>query len=262
MNSATVRASEDTIHMLMLGDCTLATSYLPAHLKNETLLAGLLARAYPRDRIAIANEGLDGESVAGFLRRYDRTFARHPDPTYVFLRYGVQDRRKYGVEGFRLRMEEICDRLREDFPWVRLVLETGIYVDYPAHYEFDRNAVLQPLYDVIRELGAREGLPVVDIYERMRRETEQGNWDLRVRGYGVVDEEIPVLGAGLDQLYGHDVRWFTNIHPNPAGIAVIADEEARVLQATWPETLQVACQVLEFGGCFHHSGDKAISSAN
>lgn len=226
------------IQILMLGDCTLATSYLPAHLKNETVLRHTLSQAYPHEPINVTNEGLDGESVAGFLRRYRRTFARLPRPDYVFIRFGVQDRRKYGVEGFRERLTEICDRLRHDFPAARIVLETGIYVDYPLHYEFDRNAVLQPLYDVIREVGQRHKLPVVDIYQRMKRETEQGNWDLRVRGYGVVDEEIPVLGAGLDPLHGHDVRWFTNIHPNPAGIRVIADEEARVVKQHCPHSLR------------------------
>jgi acyl-CoA thioesterase-1 len=223
----------------MLGDCTLATSYLPIHLKNEAVLLRMLKSRYPGQAFAIVNEGLEGEPLAGCLRRYERTFARHPAPDYVFLRYGVQDRRKYGVKEFRRRLVEICARLRHDFPWVRIVLETGIYVDYPDHYEFDRNAVLQPLYDVIREVGRRDGLPVVDIYERMKRETERGNWDLRARGYGVVDDDIPVLGAGQDHLHGHDVRWFTNIHPNAAGIAVIADEEARVLAARWPDSLRV-----------------------
>ncbi len=228
----------------MIGDCTLATTYLPGDLRNETRLDALLRERYPHDTILVTNEGLDGESVAGFLRRYNRTLARYPKPDYVFIRYGVQDRRKYGVDGFAQRLKEICHRLRHDFPLIRIVLETGVYVDYPAHYEFDRNAVLQPLYDVIRRLGHMEGMPVVDIYERMCRETAQGNWDLRVRGYGVVDDEIPVLGSGQDHLHGHDVRWFTNIHPNPAGIAVIADEEARVLATHWPETLRVETPVL------------------
>ena len=227
------------VHILMLGDCTLATSYLPPQLRNETLLREALQRRYPAETFTVTNEGLDGESVAGFLRRYRPTLARHPDPDYVFIRYGVNDRRRDGPDAFRQRLVEMCARLRGDFPWVRIVLETGIFVDYPRHYEFDRNKVLQPIYDEIRRLGAREGFPVVDIYGRMKHETERGNWDLRVRGYGVVDEDIPVLGAGQDHLWGHDVRWFTNIHPNPAGIAVIADEEARVLAAHWPETLHV-----------------------
>ena len=227
-----------TVHLLMIGDCTLATTYLPHRYKNETVLQSLLAAAYPADDCVVTNEGLEGESVAQFLRRYDRTFRRNERPDYVLVRYGVNDRKLYGVDGFREQLNTLCRRLRSDFPEARLVLETGMYVDYPAHYEFDRNPLLQPIYDVVRELGQRYGAPVVDIYQRMRRETERGNWDLRVRGYGVVDDEIPVLGAGQDHLHSGDVRWWTNIHPNPAGVAVIADEELQVLRRHWPHTLQ------------------------
>jgi lysophospholipase L1-like esterase len=225
--------------IVMLGDCTLATTYLPAAFKNETRLAHALTARYPHDRIEVINEGLDGESVQDFLRRYPRVVRRVGTPDYVIVRYGVQDRRRYGVAGFRHQLQALCDRFRTDFPHVRIVLETGIYVDYPAHYEFDRNRVLQPLYNVIRELGRQYSFPVVDIYERMARETTNGNWDLRVRGYGIVDDEIPVLGAGQDHLHVGDVRWFTNIHPNPQGIDVIVDEEVRVFGEHWPVSLRI-----------------------
>lgn len=227
-----------SVHILMIGDCTLATSYLPPRHKNERLLHEKLRSLYPADDIAVTNEGLDGETVAQFLRRYERTLARNAPPDYVIMRYGVNDRKAYGVDGFRDRLHELCDRLHTDLPRARLLLETGMFVDYPAHYEFDRNRVLQPIYEVVRALGQARGWPVVDLYARMERETQQGNWDLRVRGYGVVDEEIPVLGAGQDHLHAGDVRWWTNIHPNPNGMAVIADEEARVLKQHWPETLR------------------------
>ncbi len=227
-----------TINILMIGDCTLATTYLPPRYKNEQALTAKLRERYPDDPCVVTNEGLDGESVGKFLKRYDRTFRRYAEPDYLLIRYGVNDRREYGVEGFRECMIQLCERLRADFRRTRILLETGIYVDYPAHYEFDRNSVLQPIYDVIRQLGQHYAMPVVDVYERMKRETEQGNWDLRVRGYGVVDEEIPVLGAGQDHLHIGDVRWWTNIHPNPAGVTVIADEEAEVMQRHWPDTLR------------------------
>jgi lysophospholipase L1-like esterase len=227
-----------TVNLLMIGDCTLATSYLPPRLKNERVLQALLAEHYPDDECVVINEGLDGETIAQFLKRYDRTFARNPQPDYVVVRYGVNDRRAYGVDGFRERLIELCERLRSDFPHARLLLETGMYVDYPAHYEWDRNPILQPIYNVVREYGQQQGYPVIDIYDRMERETRSGNWDLRVRGYGVVDDEIPVLGAGQDHLHEGDVRWWTNIHPNPIGIRVIADEEVQVLKRHWPETLR------------------------
>jgi lysophospholipase L1-like esterase len=234
----------DPIQIVMLGDCTLATSYLPTHLTNETRLAEALERHFPGECFSITNEGLDGEAVSGFLRRYERTMARYPRVDYLLIRYGVNDRRRDGVEGFRTTLRTLVDRLRSDYPSARLVLETGMFVDYPAHYAWDRNARVQPIYDVVRELGANYNLPVVDIYERMKAETEAGNWDLRVRGYGVVDDHIPVLGSSQDHLYGDDVYWFTNIHPNPAGIAVIADEEARVMARHWPDGLRIKEQAM------------------
>lgn len=248
MATTTISASSyvpraQTVHILLLGDCTVAASYLPERLKPETRLAEALAARYPHERVLVSNEALDGESVGGLLRRYDRTFARLTPPDYVLIRYGVADRRAYGTEEFRVKLHELVTRIGHDFPRARILLETGIFVDYPAHYEFDRNAILQPIYDVVRDLSRRLKLPLVDIYNRMRRETAEGNWDLRVRGYGVVDEDIPVLGAGQDHLHGHDVRWFTNIHPNPAGVAVIADEEAQVIARYWPDGLRISRKV-------------------
>ncbi|HEX6288745.1 MAG TPA: SGNH/GDSL hydrolase family protein [Herpetosiphonaceae bacterium] len=227
-----------TVHILMIGDCTLATTYLPPRHKNEQALHAKLREHYPDDECAVTNEGMDGESIGKLLKRYERMMRRISAPDYVLIRYGVNDRKEYGVDGFRENLIRLCERLRADLPSARILLETGVYVDYPAHYEFDRNSVLQPIYTVIRELGQRYAMPVVDIYERMQRETEQGNWDLRVRGYGVVDEDIPVLGPGQDHLHVGDVRWWTNIHPNPVGVAVIADEEVRVLKQHWPDTLR------------------------
>lgn len=223
----------------MLGDCTLATSYLPLRLKNETRLTEALKRRFPDERVSVSNEGLDGEAVSGFLRRYERTMARYPDVDYLLIRYGVNDRRADGPDGFRANLRALLDRLRADYPAARILLETGMFVDYPAHYAWDRNAVVQPIYAVIRELATTDCLPLVDIYERMQAETMAGNWDLRVRGYGVVDDHIPVLGPGQDHLHEQDVSWFTNIHPNPNGIDVIADEEARVMARHWPAGLRV-----------------------
>src|SRR5688572_3491412 len=115
------------IRILMIGDCTLATTYLPTGLKNETRLAQALSARYPHDSISVLNEGLDGESVEDFLRRYPRTLRRVPSPDYVMIRYGVQDRRRYGIAGFQRQLHTLCDRLLADSPHTRIVLETGIF---------------------------------------------------------------------------------------------------------------------------------------
>ncbi len=239
------------MHIMMIGDCTLATSYMPPPYRNERMLLGKLRAAYSNDECFITNEGLDGENVAQFLKRYDRVFRRHAPPDYIVVRYGVNDRRAYGPDGFQEQLNLLCARLHTDFPHARLLLETGIYVDYPTHYEWDRNRVLEPIYDVVRETAQRYNVPVVDVYERMRRETTMGNWDLRVRGYGVVDDDMPILGPAQDHLHTGDVRWWTNIHPNPAGMAMIADEELRVFKQHWPDTLRFEAPQRSVGAAHH-----------
>jgi hypothetical protein len=224
--------------VLQLGDCTVSCSYLLPHQRGDARLQELLRDSYGDPGITVINEGLDGESTEDFLRRYDRTLARYPHVDLAMIRYGVNDRKRAGADLFIEQLALLCDRLELDRPNLKIVLETGIYVDYPQHYAFDRNSKLTPLYDQIRQLAQSRRYPLVDVYARMRRETESGNWDLRARGFGAVDEEHPVLGPALDHVNGHDVRWFTNIHPNLQGVAVIVDEERKVLTTHYPKSLR------------------------
>ena len=223
--------------IVQLGDCTVACSYMLPHQRGEARLQERLQAAYNDLEIEVINEGLDGEATEDFLLRYERTMARYPHVDLFIIRYGVNDRKRYGIEPFRERLIELCDRLEHNYPHAKFMLETGIYVDYPAHYAFDRNSKLAPVYRMITELAEARGYSVVDIFSRMQRETKQGNWDLRARGFGSVDEDEPVLSPALDHVHGHDVRWFTNIHPNHRGVQVIVDEEVRVITATWPNGL-------------------------
>ncbi len=224
--------------VLQLGDCTVACSYMLPHQRGEVLLQQRLREAYADPDITVVNEGLDGEATEDFLKRYDRTISRYPQIDLMIIRYGVNDRKRYGIAPFRERLIELCELLERDYPGAKFILETGIYVDYPAHYAFDRNAKLEPVYRMITALAQERGYTVVDVFERMKRETEQGNWDLRARGFGSVDEDEPVLGPALDHLYGQDVRWFTNIHPNHRGVRAIVDEEVKVITNTWPAGLR------------------------
>lgn len=223
--------------ILQLGDCTVACSYMLPHQRGEMLLQQRLSAAYSDPELRVVNEGLDGEATEDFLKRYERTMQRYPQVDLFIIRYGVNDRKRYGVGPFRTRLTELCAMLERDYPHARFILETGIFVDYPTHYAFDRNAKLEPVYRMINQLAQERGYTIVDIFNRMKTETDAGNWDLRARGYGSVDEDEPMLGPGLDHLYGNDVRWYTNIHPNHRGVQVIVDEEVSVITRTWPEGL-------------------------
>lgn len=224
--------------ILQLGDCTVACSYVLQHQRGDVRLQEQLRTAYNDPTICVINEGLDGEATEDFLRRYDRTIKRYPDVDLIIVRYGVNDRKRYGIAPFRSKLIELCDGLSRDYPRAKFILETGIYVDYPTHYAFDRNSKLAPVYRMITDLAHERGYAIVDIFGRMQTETAQGNWDLRARGFGSVDEDYPVLGPALDHIHGHDVRWFTNIHPNLNGIQLIVNEEVAVITAMWPNGLR------------------------
>lgn len=226
--------------ILQLGDCTVACSYALPHQRGDARLQEQLRIAYNDPSITVVNEGLDGEATEDFLKRYTRTMQRYPSIDLIIVRYGVNDRKRYGLAPFREKLSELCDLLERDYPHAKFILETGIYVDYPAHYAFDRNSKLEPVYRMIADLARERGYTVVDIFERMKQETLAGNWDLRARGFGSVDEEFPVLGPALDHIHGHDVRWFTNIHPNLKGIQAIVDEEVAVITKQWSTGIRAA----------------------
>ena len=75
----------------------------------------------------------------------------------------------------------------------------------------------------MRSMAEAEGYPLVDIFIRMRLETEKGNWDLRVRG--LPDPEHTIVDDSFDAFFAHDPAFFTNIHPNSRCMGLIADWE-------------------------------------
>jgi hypothetical protein len=115
----------------------------------------------------------------------------------------------------------------------------------PAHGGRDRDNANNDVYwQVIRDLASERGYPLVDVYARRRREVAAGNWDFYIRnqrvskkrwGHGVVD-------ASKDAEMAGEKRWFGNRHPNANAVNVTADEELRVIAATWPERLPRAAR--------------------
>ncbi|GIV97957.1 MAG: hypothetical protein KatS3mg057_2614 [Herpetosiphonaceae bacterium] len=98
--------------ILQIGDCTVSCSYLLPHQRGEIRLQEALRRVYNDPGIVVVNEGLDGEATEDFLRRYSRTLERYPEVDVAIIRYGVNDRKRSGVKGFRKYTEELCDRPR------------------------------------------------------------------------------------------------------------------------------------------------------
>lgn len=215
--------------VVLLGDCTVYAGYLPASRRPCAVLAGLMG-----ERAALVYDlSTDGDSVASMLARYDREVLSLPRAHVVLIRYGVTDRKEYGAERFVELLQILCRRLEEDFPGVRVVLETGMHVDYPQHYPFDRNAKLSPLYQRVRWLAGQRGYPLVDVYDELARRTGGGDWDWRIRGPGV---GLPWSrhDARDDHLHRDDPDWFFNIHPNDRCIQLIAQLEKEAVDRALP----------------------------
>jgi acyl-CoA thioesterase-1 len=216
----------------LLGDCTVACTYLPLANRPENHLAARLRRTYPERQFLVRNLGADGECAEDILRpnRWALALDALPHLDVAFLRYGINDRKRHGIEDCVANLAGLCDTLERQFVGVQLFIETGIWVDYPAHYLWDRNARLGPLYAAIRTFTQARGYGLVDIFANMADETQCGNWDLRVRGLPNPDHLI--VDDTFDVFYGDDPAFFTNIHPNSRCLSLIAEWEMVALKNT------------------------------
>src|SRR5439155_684376 len=145
--------------------------------------------------------------------RYERDVrGRVPHLDIALIRYGHNDRGRFSLEEFGRQLEELCDRLRRDYPGVHLVLETNSYID-PVHNASERmNEEYDRTWEVVRRVARERQYPLVEVFARLRREVTAGNWDLCIR----------------------------NPHPNFRAVTITADEEFRTLTAAWPGRLPKA----------------------
>ncbi|HZO90921.1 MAG TPA: GDSL-type esterase/lipase family protein [Chthonomonadaceae bacterium] len=227
---AAVPPSETACSLALLGDCTVSCTYYPPANRPENHLAVRLRRAFPGQPCAIRNLAREGESADEFLQaeRFEKAFRDIPRLDVAFVRYGINDRKRHGISGCLQNLEALCVAVNQRYPGVGLFIETSIWVDYPAHYLWDRNAALGPLYDAMRAFALEQGYPVVDIFAKMEAETKRGNWDLRVRGLPAPEHTI--VDGSFDPFFGDDPAFFTNIHPNSRCLALIAEWQVEALR--------------------------------
>lgn len=223
-------SSDIACTIALIGDCTVACTYFPPANRPENHLAVRLRRAFPNQSFLVHNLAADGESADEFLRpeRWEKVLGEIPRLDIAFIRYGINDRKRFGISGCLQNLELLCEALKGHSPGVRLFLETSIWVDYPAHYLWDRNAALGPLYEAMRVFAQENGYPIVDIYANMEAETRRGNWDLRVRGLPAPQHTI--VDDSFDAFFGDDPAFFTNIHPNSRCLGLIAEWEIEALK--------------------------------
>ena len=58
--------------------------------------------------------------------------------------------------------------------------------------------------------------------DEREEETKKGNWDLRIRKDGTLDDS-------KDKEHEGNKSWFANGHPNEKGVKAVADEEFKIL---------------------------------
>lgn len=211
----------------LLGDCTVHCGYVAPSARPGAVLARCLNEGGIGKSAFVYDLSRDGESLAGLLGRYDKVLSLD-HMAIAFVRYGVADRKEYGGDRFIQLLGELCGRLERDFADLQIVMETGMYVDYPAHYPFDRNAKLSPLYDRARSFAADRGYRVVDVYGELENRTTRGDWDWRIRGLGI-GRPASLHDAGQDHLHDGEPDWFFNIHPNHRCIQLVGAMERDVV---------------------------------
>jgi lysophospholipase L1-like esterase len=232
------------------GDSTCITSYLPAEQRVEAVLNDRLSNFYRNQKTVSHNVAAGGDYIRQFLDsgRYKKAVKdRIPHIDIALIRYGHNDQKHCEPVEFKRHLEEFCDLLAEDYPGVQIVLETNMWVD-PKHHAADPEASVKlnermnAVWDVVRQVAEEGKYPLVEIYERKKKETQDGNWDQRIRHQQLSMEKFGrrILDGSKDNEM-KDVRgWFYDNHPNANGVKIIADEEFMVITGLWPERLPMA----------------------
>jgi hypothetical protein len=214
----------------LMGDSTVACHYLPPANRPENHLLVRLRREFPDRRFVVQNVAGEGESPAADLRsgRLERLFAAVPQMHLAFLRYNIRDTEPEGFQEHLDGLQTCCGALRQRYPGITVIIETGIWVHHPSHYVGDSHAHAAPRYDQVKAWAVEAGYPVVDIYQKMQAEAAKGNWDLRVRG--LPTPEQTVVDDTFDAFFGEEPLFFANLHPNSRCLALIADWEVGMLK--------------------------------
>ena len=233
-----------------VGDSTCITSYLPNEERVEAVLNDRLSDFYGDQRTISHNVAAGGDYIRQFLDsgRYRKVVKdRIPHIDIALIRYGHNDQKHCEPLEFKRHLEEFCDLLATDYLGVQIVLETNTWVD-PKHHAADPetsvklNERMNVVWDVVRQLAKERKYPLVEIYERKKKETQAGNWDQRIRNQKLSMEKFgrPILDGSKDDETKTVPGWFYDNHPNANGVKIIADEEFKVITGLWPQRLPTA----------------------
>jgi len=222
--------------IVLLAGSSVCNTYLPEEQRHHRVLQKALEAHYGEGTAEVRNWADNGEYIARFLLRgtYERLRKETPGADLFILRYALNDAKRMGPEEFGRHNERLIDLLGEDFPGARFIMETGLYLDYPAHYRNDRNQQINPYWEEARAVARRRGFPLNDLYKASEAATRQGRWDLRIRNQRV---KPVVVDASRDAEFGPDPDWFTDVHPNPDGVRLAVETQVALLTELFPKAL-------------------------
>jgi lysophospholipase L1-like esterase len=247
LKAADARQEAVIVHF---GDSTCITGYLPQDQRVDAVLNKQLATFYKDQKIVSHNVAAGGDFVRRFLDngRYKKAVKdKIPHIDIALIRYGHNDQKHCEPSDFKLHLEEFCDILTEDYPGINIMLETNTWID-PEHHSGDQNAAarfnerMNAVWQVVRQVASEREYPLVEIYERKKKETEAGNWDQRIRNQRLSQKKFGrrILDGSKDDEMKDVPGWFVDNHPNANGVKIIADEEFKTITRLWSKSLPVA----------------------
>jgi lysophospholipase L1-like esterase len=252
-----VNADQEVV-IVHFGDSTCITGYLPNDQRVEAVLNHRLSDFCKHQKIVGYNVAAGGDYIRRFLDngRYEKVVKdKIPQIDIALIRYGHNDQKHCEPIEFRRHLEEFCDLLRKDYPGIHIILETNTWVD-PEHHGEDPKATVQfnermnSVWAVVRQVAKERKYPLVEIYERKKKETEVGNWDQRIRNQQLSGETFAtrILDGSRDEEMKNVPGWFVDNHPNANGVNIIADEEFKTITRLWPKGLPSAASEMRQRG--------------
>src|SRR4051812_40811169 len=172
-------AEPDVCSIALFGDGTVTCDYFPPANRPENHLMVRLRKAFPEQRFLVQNLAAPGETAADLLRsgRLEQIRGAIPQIHLAFVRYNMDESDPGGARGQIGSLKLLGDALREQYPGITVIFETGIWVHHPAQFTGDSHARLGPIYDQVRGWATEVGYPIVDVFTKMQAEAAKGNWD-------------------------------------------------------------------------------------